>query len=182
MLLPLQVWPQCLCHVYKAHRMTLQNCADISGHASRRSLSDHLVKKEVYKQYSFLVKEQVLCVCVGFDCSVCHHFHTSSGEGTPVAGSSLLCWLKPQKDFSVEARRQNLCMDQMCSELFDTGHTLVYFLTWKQCTGLAIIPGLTNLHLLHITDNDFQLCSLLVTNFLVHIPVIELVAGGLLSH
>lgn len=57
---------------------------------------------------------------------------------TPALGKALLwldpvywSWLKPQKDFSVEARRQNLCMDQTCSELPDTGHTLVCLLTWK---------------------------------------------------
>lgn len=108
-----------------------RNCAGISGHVSRRGLSAHLVKKEVYKHYRFLVTEQVLCVCVGFDCSVCQCFHTCSGEATSAAGSSLLVWLKPQEDFSVEARRQKLCMDQTCSELPDTGHTLVCLLTWK---------------------------------------------------
>lgn len=36
-------------------------------------------------------------------------------------------------------------MDQTCSKLPDTGHTLVSLLTWKENTGLAIVPGLTNL-------------------------------------
>lgn len=62
----------------------------------------------------------------------------SATISTPALGKALLwldpvhrCWLKAQKDLSVEARRQNLCMDQTCSELPDTGHTLVYLLMWK---------------------------------------------------
>lgn len=73
----------------------------------------------------------MLCVSVGFDCSVCP-------ISSPALGKALLwldpvhrCWLKPQKDLSVEARRQNLCMDQTNSELPDSGHTLVHHLTWK---------------------------------------------------
>lgn len=125
------------------------------------------VKKEVYKQCSFLVAEQVLCICccgvwfglVFLNCSVCHHF-------TPALGTALLwldpacsCWLMPQKNLSVQARRENLCMDQTCSRLPDTVHMLVSLLTWKENAGLVIIPGLTNLQASHTLmlskGNDF---------------------------
>lgn len=90
----------------------------------------------------------------------------SATISTPALGKAFLwldpacnCWLKPQKNLSVQARRQNLGMDQSCSELPDTGHTLVSLLMWKENTGLAIVPGLTNLQASHrlmlSKGNDF---------------------------
>lgn len=40
-------------------------------------------------------------------------------------------------------------MDQIHSEFPDTGHTLVSLLTWKENTGLAIVPGLSHLQASH---------------------------------
>lgn len=50
-------------------------------------------------------------------------------------------------------------MCQTYSELPDTGHTLLSPLMWKENTGLAIVPDLTNLQALHslmlYKGNDF---------------------------
>lgn len=50
-------------------------------------------------------------------------------------------------------------MEQIRSEFPDTGPTLVSLLTWKENTGLAIVPGLSNLQasyrLMLSKGNDF---------------------------
>lgn len=134
-----------------------------SGHASVRGLSDHLSKEGSTQTMQFAScwtgAVFLLLWFLGFFVFVlvvwCWFFFLTAQSATistPALGKALLwldracsCWLKPQKNISVQARRQNLCVDQTCSKLPDTGHTLVSLLTWKENTGLAIVPGLTNL-------------------------------------